>query len=132
MKLHVIHNERKKMQCVFNTLVIRNEALEKSYKGGLIGFLNKHGGECECNGKITVVCYMGSEIYDTMYDLDENGLKYLKDFEFIDAGEYVLIDPERQAYPCNISQRVDWLKGRYVKGYVYVWHDDNEQAKIGC
>ena len=78
MKLHVIHNERKKLQCVFNTLVVRNEAMEKSYKGGLIGFLNRHS--CECNGKITVVCYMGSQIYETMDELDENGLKFLKDF----------------------------------------------------
>ena len=120
MKLHVIHNERKKLQCVFNTLVIRNEPLERSYEGGLIGFLNKHGGEC--NGKITVVCYMGGDIYDTMYELDENGLKFTEDFEFIDAGKHLLCDPNREAYPRNIKQRVDWLKARYFNGYVYLWH----------
>ena len=120
MKLHVIHNERTKLQCVFNTLVIRNEALERSYKGGLIGFLNKHGGEC--NGKITVGCYMGGDIYEVMDELVENGMKFLDDFEFIDAVSYLTFDPEKQAYPRNIKQRVDWLKGRYVNGYVYVWH----------
>jgi len=129
MKLHVIHNEKKKLQCVFNTLVIKNEALERLYEGGLVGFLDKHGGEC--NGKITVCCYMGSEIYDTMDELDENGLEYLEDFEFIDAGEYLIIDPNREAYPHNVRQRVDWLKGRYFKGYIYVWYADDKQDEIG-
>jgi len=122
MKLHVIHNERKKLQCVFNTLVIRNESLERFYKGGLIGFLDKHCGEYECNGKITVLCYMGFEFDQIIDDLVRSGLKFLEDFDFIDAGVYIIIDPNREAYPRNIKQRVGWLKGRYFNGYVYVWH----------
>lgn len=101
MNLHVIHNEKKKLKCVFNTLVIKNEALERLYKGGLIGFLDKHGGQS--NGKITVACYMGIDIDETIDDLIENGLKYIEDFEFIDAGSYLIIDPERHAYPYNVK-----------------------------
>lgn len=130
MKLHVINNEKKKLQCVFNTLVIKNESLERSYKAGLIGFLDKHGGEC--NGNITVVCYMGGDIYDTMDELVENGLKFLDDFEFIDAGSYVIFDPNKEVYPHYVSQRVDWLKGRYANGYIYVWYADDKQAEDGC
>ena len=130
MKLHVIHNERTKLQCVFNTLVIRNEALERSYESGLIGFLDKHGGES--NGKITVVCYMGGEIDETMEELVENGLKFLDDFEFIDAGAYLIYDPNKEFYPHNVSQRVDWLKGRYVNGYIYVWHADGKKDESVC
>ena len=118
MKLHMIHNEKKKMQCVFNTLAIKNEALERFYKGGLIGFLDKHGGEYECNGKITVLCYMGFEFDEIIGDLIENGLKFLDDFYFIDAGAY-----EQDVVVNDIEQKVDWLKGRYANGYIYVWYN---------
>ena len=60
------------------------------------------------------------------------GLKFLRDFEFIDAGEYLLCNPERQAYPRNIKQRVDWLKGRYANGYIYVWHADGKENEDSC
>jgi len=130
MKLHVIHNERKKMQCVFNTLVIKNESLERFCKGGLIGFLDKHGGQS--NGKITVDCFMGGDIDETIDDLIENGLKFIEDFYFIDAGIYLLCDPKKEAYPHNVRQRPDWLKGRYAKGYIYVWYADDKGDEIGC
>ncbi|MEJ2657096.1 MAG: hypothetical protein P8012_07850 [Desulfobacterales bacterium] len=63
--------------------------------------MEKHGGEC--NGKITVACYMGGEIAETMDELVENGLKFLEDFEFIDAGANVIYDPIREVYPHNVS-----------------------------
>jgi hypothetical protein len=120
MKLHVIHNEKKKMQCLFNTLVVKNEALERSYKGGLIGFLDKHGDQS--NGKISVLCYMGFEFDTTIDDLVKNGLEFLEDFYFIDAGAY-----EQDVVVNDIKQRVNWLKSRYVNGYIYVWYIDNNQ-----
>jgi len=129
VNLHVIHNEKKKLQCVFNTLVIKNEALERLYDGGLIGFLDKHGGEC--NGKITVCCYMGGDIYETMDDLVEHGLNFIEDFEFIDAASYLIIDPERQASAYNVRQRVDWLKSRYAGGYIYVWYSYDKSSPEG-
>ena len=55
-----------------------------------------------------------------MDELVEIGLKFLEDFELIDGCVYIIIDPERNAYPCNIKQMVGWLKGRYVNGYIYV------------
>ena len=123
MNVYVKYNERKRLQCVFNTLVIKNEAMERLYEGGLIGFLDKHGGEY--NEKITVVCYMGADIDETIDDLVENGLKFLKDFEFIDAGAYMIIGSEKQACPFIVKQKVGWLKGCYVKGYIYVLYNDN-------
>ena len=69
---------------------------------------------------------MGSEIYDTMDELVENGPKFIRDFEFIDAGEFLLFDPNREAYPQNVKQRVDWLNGWFVDGYVYVWYTDDK------
>ena len=126
MKLHIIHNEKKKLPCVFNTLVIKNEALERSYNGGLIGFLNKHGGEYECNGKITVLCYMGFEFEKIINDLFKCGMKFLEDYYFVDAGAY-----EQFVVANDIKQRVDWLKGRYVDGYIYVWWTDDNQGQTG-
>ena len=123
MKLHVIHNERKKLQCVFNTLVIRNHALERLYEGGLIGFLDKHdGGECECNAKITVLCYMGFEFDEIIDDLVKCGMKFLEDFCFIDAGAY-----EQFVVANDINQRVHWLKCRYADGYIYAWYNYSNQ-----
>ena len=123
MKLHVIHNERKKFQCVFNTLIIKNEALERLYKEGLIGFLDKYGGEC--NGKITVVCYMAADIDETINDLLENGLKLFEDFVFFDARDCLISASESQASSKNVRHRIDWLKGGYVKGHIYVWYNGN-------
>ena len=123
MKLHVIHNEKKKMQCIFNTLVVKNEALERLYEGGLIGFLDKHGDQS--NGKITVLCYMGFEFDETIDDLVKSGLKFIEDFYFIDAGAY-----EQAVVVNDMKQKVNWLKGRYVNGYIYVWYNYNDQGDV--
>ena len=119
MKLHVIHNERKKLKCVFNALVIKNTSLERSFEGGLIGFLDKYGGQG--NGKITVVCFMGSDVEETAYDLFKNGLKPDEDLTLVDAGEYAIymgiaIDVDKPLPKVKLS--VDWLKGRYINGGV--------------
>jgi len=129
MNLHVIHNENKKLKCVFNTLVIKNESLNRSYTGGLIGFLDKHGGEC--NGRITVVCFMGGDVYDTADDLIENGLKIVEDFEFIDAGRYAMgmNSPYNKKGSHNVNVGVEWLRGRYAQGGIYVWYvDENGES----
>jgi hypothetical protein len=71
---------------------------------------------------------VGGDVYETIDDLIENGLRFLEDFEFIDAVSYLIIDPEKKGYAYNVKQRVDWLKGRYAGGYVYVWYNDNKQG----
>lgn len=125
-KLQVINNEKYKLRCVFYALVIKNKSLNRSYEGGLRGFLGKHSGEC--NGKITVVCFMGGDVDDTANDLIENGLKIVDDFEFIDAGRYAMdvgIGNKKGSHNVNVG--VDWLRGRYANGGIYVWYVDNEQ-----
>ncbi len=74
---------------------------------------------------------MGFDIYETIDDLVENGLKFIEDFEYIDAGCYSVADPEKRAYPHNVKQRVNWLKGRYSEGYIYVWHIHTVSWEIG-
>ena len=60
MELYVVHSKEEKFRCAFYTLVIRNEALAKHYKGGMPGFMKNYG--ARCNDHITVWCDMGSEI----------------------------------------------------------------------
>ena len=127
MKLHVIHNEKKKLKCVFYALVIKNASLARSFDGGLLGFLNKHGGQC--TGKITVVCFMGDDVEETAFDLFRSGLKPEQDFTLVDAGKYAIymgVAVDVYKPPIKVELRVDWLKGKYANDGVYVWYVDNE------
>ena len=73
--------------------------------------------------KITVLCYMGFEFEKIINDLFKCGMKFLEDYYFVDAGAY-----EQFVVANDIKQRVDWLKGRYVDGYIYVWWTDDNQG----
>jgi hypothetical protein len=89
--------------------------------------LDKYGGQC--NGKITVVCFMGDDVEEAAYDLFKNGLKPDEDLTLVDAGEYAIymgiaIDVDKPLPKVNLS--VDWLKGRYANTGIYVWYVDSE------
>ena len=122
MTLFVVHEADEKIRCAFNTLVIKAGALEKLYKGGLHGFMEKYGGRC--NSRITVWCDMGSEFNDTVRDLIDSGLTMDEDFTFLDVGSYVIAQSigNRVDRRNHVDLGVDWLKARYVNGGIYVWY----------
>lgn len=125
MNLYVVHDSREKIGCSFNTLVIKNKALAKHYKGGLTGFLKKNPG-ARCNNHITVICYMGGGIDKTIDELIVNGLTIGEDFAYVDAASfamyYSIFDKGVRQKPVDVG--VSWLKARYADGTIYVWYSE--------
>lgn len=122
MKLFVVQNSDERFRCVFYTLVIKNKALEKHYKGGLHGFMENYG--ARCNNHITVWCDMGSDINDAISDLVESGLTIEEDFVFIDGASYAMAQSifHKVDRRNHVDIGVDWLNARYVNGGIYIWY----------
>jgi hypothetical protein len=122
MDLYVVHSKEEKFRCVFYTLVIRNKALAKHYKGGLPGFMQNYG--ARCNDHITVWCDMGSDINEAIEDLIENGLTIEKDFVFVDAGSFAIYYSigNKGVRQTPVDVGVTWLNARYADGVIYVWY----------
>jgi hypothetical protein len=111
------YTSEKEIRCVFYALVVRNQALEKKYTGGLTGFLKRHGGEY--NDEILTICYMAPEFDSDVADLKANGLELDKDFLLLiddlygPPSSYKDFEP----YPFEVS----WLGGYYHEGGVVVF-----------
>ena len=122
MKLFVVRNSEERFRCDFYTLVIKNKALEKHYKGGLHGFMEKY--YARCNNHITVWCDMGSDINDAINDLFENGLTMDEDFVFLDVASYAMAQSmlHKVDRRNHVNPGVKWLNARYVNGGIYVWY----------
>ena len=62
---------------------------------------------------------MGGDYDEIVKDLVDNGLKGKKDFWMVEDLEYLLwVDRSRDKYEIDVG--VDWLKGEYSGGNVYV------------
>jgi hypothetical protein len=127
MKLFVVHNSEERFRCVFDTLVIRNKALVKHYKGGLHGFIENYG--ALCNNHITVWCDMGGDLNKAINDLVESGLTRNDDFLYIDAGSYAMVQSafDKVERRNHLDVGVSWLNARYVNGGIYVWYAENSR-----
>ncbi len=107
-----LYTADKEIRCVFYALVVRNQALEKKYEGGLRGFLKKHGGEY--NDEIATICYMSPEFGPDVEDLKKNGLEPRKDFIVLyDDG----VNKDYEPFPFEVG----WLGGYYHQGGVMVF-----------
>ncbi len=111
------YTPEKEIPCVFYALIIRNQALERKYAGGLKGFLKLHGGIY--NDEITTLCYMAPEFYFDEVDLESNGLEAGKDFvEFADdIYRHPSYGRNKEPYPFDVP----WLGGYYQDGGVMVF-----------
>ena len=88
MCLSYVYTSNKSIRCFFFTVVVKNESLVKNYLGSLKGFMEKH--YPLCNQDISVRVYMnGSDVYDLIDDLIENGLKMGEDFACFNAIDLV-------------------------------------------
>ncbi len=123
MRLYVACDSSEKIRCCFFTVVIKNKALAKHYKGGLKGFMDKYN--ARCNHDIAVDCYMGGEVDNTIKDLLGNGLTIDEDFTIFDAGGYALdlsMNPDSIERQYTIEFGVNWLKAQYTGEGFYVWY----------
>lgn len=118
--LHLAHTSKERMDCHFITLVIRNESLNRLYAGGLRGFHDVN--PSRCNRDISVDCYMGSDIEDTVRDLTAAGLVRGTDFTIFDAVRPTM-HPFRTTRRESIDTGAPWLKATCAGGNVYVWYD---------
>ncbi len=119
--LHAAYTSLPKLRCVFFTIVIRNQSLQDKYPGGRDAFINEHGGQC--NDHITIYFDMGGEIEDVFKTLDECEMERKTDFAALDAGLSEMLcsfKPEMRENPFPVDTGVDWLKGQYWNGNVWV------------
>ncbi len=108
-----IFTREQEMRCVFFTLVIRNEALQKKYKGGLKSFVRQY--HSQYNKDITTLCEMSDSYLDgAVTDIKANGLVRHEDYvcEIFEPDLYKIDD----AVPVAVS----WLETRQAKGAVLV------------
>ena len=120
--MHVAYTSSPQLRCVFYTIVIRNEALQEKYPGGREAFINRY--KAPSNDRITVYCDMGSDIGDVFRDLEDCGLVDFEDFTTFDAGESAMwccCEPDMGERPFPVDTQVEWLKGEYRDGIVWVW-----------
>ena len=103
------------ISCVFYTLVIRNEAINQKYEGGLKAFVAGHG--VKYNNDITVMLFMGSDnLYDASDMLQNKGLKWEEDFTYFDATAMSRKKPKVETSPFKVK----WLKGYCSKDHAHV------------
>lgn len=127
---------KEKMECASHTLVIKNDALNAKYAGGLRSFVEKYN--ASCNRDITVTCDMGSEIGEKVHDIDDNGLVPDEDYWMIDCWSYLMAvaNPHKMAKPHEIETGIDWLKCELaeeesVNLKIYVWYVDAVEQSDG-
>jgi hypothetical protein len=96
-------------------LVIRNEAINQKYEGGLKAFVAEH--EVKYNNDITVMLFMSSDnLYDASDMLQNKGLKWEEDFTYFDA----TVMSGKKSQVETIPFKVKWLKGYCSKDHAHV------------
>ena len=76
-------------------------------------------------GGISVDCYMGGEVDDTIKDLLGNGLTMDEDFTVFDAAGIAMdisMNPDNAVRRHIIDLGVNWLKAPYTREGFYVWY----------
>jgi hypothetical protein len=120
--IHVAYTSSPKLRCFFYTIVIRNEALQEKYPEGREAFISRY--KAPSNDCITVYCDMGTDIGDVFRDLEKCGMEQFQDFTTLDAAEsdmWCCCKPEVGERPFPVDTQVEWLKGEYRDGTVWVW-----------
>jgi hypothetical protein len=103
------------LPCVFYTVVIRNEAINQKYEGGIKAFVTKHG--VKYNDDLSVMIFMApSGVEDTEEMLKKLGFKREDDFTWFEASEMARRKPTVKIIPFKAK----WLKGYCSKGRAYV------------
>lgn len=92
------------IRCVFYTLAVRNEALKKKWRNGLLDYWGKYNNVH--NDEITASCFMGPYWGEQRAALFANGLEERKDFIVFDASDVILA---KDFEPFHF--RVAWLGG---------------------
>ncbi|MBI2852992.1 MAG: hypothetical protein HYX84_07835 [Chloroflexi bacterium] len=111
------------IKCAYFTLVIRSEALEEKYDGGLDVFVRKY--RCEYNDKITVVSgVVEEEIAQPGDDIILNRMVPTEDFFWFDAESWSRQFEQQKSEDGAMllfefsEYGIHWLAGSYVNGEI--------------
>ncbi len=129
----LIFTAQEKINCMFFTVVVKNESLGAEYPGGVGAYAKKHG--AICNDKISVFCDMGSETDVVIADLEKNSLKFDNDWGCFDAAAYAMelaalmgLEKIQESIPVDLN--MDWLNAHFSPDDGFqVWYDQKHTKK---
>lgn len=117
------------IKCVYYTLVIRNEALQEKYDGGLELFVRKY--RCQYNDKITVVSgVLEEEIAQPGDDIILNRMLPTEDFFWFDAESWSRqFEQQKTGDDAMLlfsfaEYGINWLAGYYVNGVIGILYQE--------
>ena len=117
--LYLAHNRsKKKIPIAFNTIVVRNQAIQDKYPGGMTAFFARH--MPVCNDDITVCCSMCEEIEEVYDDLVDNGFRRREDFAYFDISREIIFLEEND----TVESHVPWMRCALEHRQPYVWYYD--------
>ncbi len=120
-------DDTEEIESAFITLVVKMNALQEKYRGGLREFTQRY--QIRCNKKIAVMCSMSDhDILACIEELNRQGFNYKDDFIRIDANRYVLMNSKAREMERLSQERkeqlleleVDWLKADTRDGIMWV------------
>ncbi|MFO7963716.1 MAG: hypothetical protein R6U50_07335 [Desulfobacterales bacterium] len=76
---------------------------------------------------MSVFVSMDDEVDGVVMDLIDNGLSNGQDFTFEDPGGFsIYASISKEDYPQDVQLQVDWLKGKYAEGGIWIWMDEGK------
>jgi hypothetical protein len=115
---------RSELLCLNFTIIVRNDAVNRMFPGGLKAFSNRLN--VESNDKISVYNDADTKIWRIIRELEGAGLEQGKDFVTIDAIEcemWRLIHSAKVESPFWFETGVDWLRCKQSQGKIIVWYN---------
>lgn len=125
---YLAHGDQNELKTVFYTVVVRNEALKKIYPGGVGAYHRKHSPKG--NRDICISCYMGGDVDDCVDDLLVCGLLPQNDFICFNSTLGTICVDWDEIDGTSRDMRVDWLKGCYHDGYLWVRYQDLNKYRL--
>ena len=109
--LTLVFDSEATIYCVFASLIVKTESLNKMYPGGTRAFAERYSAT-RYNQKLAAICEMGSGYLGTyLDDLCDRGFLFKEDFYVLDSSFY---PPERHVEDMlpsrNVEMEVDWLR----------------------
>ena len=136
-----IYTRDEKLKCEFLNLIIRNESLEKKYKGGVKLFTRRH--LCRYNDDLTIISAIGYDFDDVIDDLRMAKLEPEDDYLVLDVGFgpashiYNGVFVKGGEFPISMNElrtdAKDEAEDRLINIYGYKWikgYDDGKNFTV--
>jgi hypothetical protein len=117
-----------KLRCTCLAIIIRNNALNLKFPGGINSFVNRY--KASCNDHITVLCAKEMDAWSVLGELKAIGMVSIIDFVTLDTLECEMwqsIHSGKVHRPFWFRTGAKWLKCSHRDGDVWVWYDEQSQ-----